>query len=151
MNSSGRSGLTLIEVMLALAIMLLSLSAIGHLTGIGSDRGFEARMMMRGTRLAESKMAEVEVGAIKLDAASGGGNFEGDDKAWSWSCEVQPAGPPNLFQVTVKVSRDVRGTPFEISIGRMLFDPSLVGSAAQAERPAESEAADPLGMGGTTP
>lgn len=146
-----RSGLSLIEVMLSLAILLMSLAAIGQLVTMGSDRGLDARFTMRGTRLAESKMAEVEVGAIKLDAASGGGSFEGDDSAWSWSCDVQPGGPPNLFQVTVKVTRDVRGTPFEISIGRMLFDPSLVGSAAQAERPAESEAADPLGMGGTSP
>ncbi len=146
-----RAGLSLIEVLLSLAILLMSLAAIGQLVTMGSDRGLDARFTMRGTRLAESKMAEVEVGAVSLDSAGSGGSFEGDDSAWSWTCDVQPGGPPNLFQVVVTVKRDVRGTPFEVSIGRMLIDPKVVGSAAQAERPAESEAADPLGMGGTSP
>lgn len=144
-----RSGFSLIEVLLALAILLMSIVAIAQLVGIGSDRGLETRLTNRGSRLAESKLGEIEIGAVPLDAASSGGNFENDDSAWKWTCEVNPAGPPNLFQVTVTVSRDLRGTPFEIALGRLIVDPSKMGSAAQAERPADSTAADPLG--GTSP
>jgi general secretion pathway protein I len=145
-----RRGFSLIEVLLAMAILMMSLVAITQLVGIGSDDGLRARFTMRGVRLAESKMAEIEAGAIPLDSA-GGGSFEGDDSAWSWTCDVSPGTAPNLHQVQVTVTRDFRGAPFEISIGRLMFDPAFTGSAAQAERPAESDAMDPLGMGGTMP
>ena len=69
-----RSGLSLIEVILSLAIFMMSLAAIGQLVTMGSDRGLDARFTMRGTRLAESKMAEIEVGAVGLDLR--GGSFK---------------------------------------------------------------------------
>lgn len=147
----GRAAFSLIEVLLAMAILLLALAAISQLVGIGSDSGLQARFTMRGTRLAESKMAEIEAGAIPLDSATQGGSFEGDDSAWTWACDVQPANATNLHQVTVTVKRDFRGTPFEITLARLMLDPAFTGSAAQAERPPESDAMDPLGMGGTMP
>jgi hypothetical protein len=138
-------------VLLAMTILMISMVAISHLVGVGSDRGLDAKFTMRGTRLAESKMAEIEAGALPLDTAASGGTFEGDDKEWTWSCDVQPNGTPNLYQITVTVKRDVRGVPFEVSVGRLMIDPAVMGSAAQAERPADSELNDPLGMGATSP
>ena len=149
--TSSRAAFSLIEVLLAMAILLLALVAIAQLVGIGSDGGLQARFTMRGTRLAETKMAEIEAGVIPLDSAAQGGSFEGDDSAWTWTGEVQPSTAPNLYQVTVTVKRDFRGTPFEITLARLMFDPAMTGSAAQAERPPESDAMDPLGMGGTMP
>jgi len=148
---SRRDAFSLIEVLLAMAILLLSLVAIGQLVGIGSDSGLQARFTMRGTRLAESKLAEIEAGAVPLDLASQGGSFEGDDRAWTWACDVLPTNTVNLYQITVTVKRDFRGAPFEITVARLMIDPTIMGSAAQAERPPESDAMDPLGMGGTMP
>lgn len=128
-----RQGLTLIEVILGLAIMLIALVAIGRLVDIGTDSGFEARMTARGNRLAEVKMAEVEAGAIALDSTSEG-TFE-EEPAWSWRVSPEPQGPANLYLVTVTVSRDNSGRVFEISHSQYLVDPSAVGSAAQAEKP----------------
>jgi type II secretion system protein I len=153
-----RNAFSLIEVLLALAIMLMALAAIGQLVGFGTEASYRARLTKHGMGLAESKMAEIECGAVSIDSASGRGNFDNDDSAWKWSCTVQPAGPPNLYQVTVTVSRDLRGQPFEIPVGRMLYDPAMMGSASQAEAP---PATDPstttgsttgaTGTGGTSP
>ncbi|MDB5307514.1 MAG: hypothetical protein JWO38_1716 [Gemmataceae bacterium] len=132
-----RPGLTLIEVLLALTILLLSLAAIGQLVGIGSDHGLYARMTARGNRLAEAKMAEVEAGVVSVQ--SGGEGMFDDDSAWTWVVESQQAGPTNLYQVTVKVSRTVRGKPFEITLSQMIFDPAMMGSAAQAEQPSDQD------------
>jgi len=147
--ASRSSGFSLIEVLLAMAILLLSLVAISQLVGIGSDQGLDARFTMRGTRLAESKMAEIEAGALPME--TGSGTFTDSDSDWSWTCDVQPSDATNLYQVQVTVSREVRGVPFTVTLGRLMIDPAVMGSAAQAERPPDSEAADPLGMGGTTP
>jgi general secretion pathway protein I len=140
--------MTLIEVLLSLTIMLMALAAIGQLVGIGSDRGLDARLTKRGSRLAEQKMTEIETGVIPLDSASSGGSFDNpDDSDWTWTGEMQPMGPPNLYQVTITVKRTIRGTPFEVSLGRMLFDPAMTGSAAQAEAPPP----DTSTSGGTSP
>jgi hypothetical protein len=116
--------------------MLLALVAITQLVNVGSDRGIEARFHVRGTRLAQAKMAEVEAGAIAVDGG-GSGTFDPDDPEWSWSVESEPQSAPYLYLVTVRVSRDLRGKPFEVTLSQMILDPTVQGTAAQAERPPE--------------
>lgn len=144
---SPRPGFSLIEVLLALAILLISLIAVAQLVGMGSDRSLDARFTMKGLRLAESKLAEIEAGLVPFDGAGASGEFEGDDSAWQWSCDISPSesGATNLYKVEVRVWRDVRGTEFEVRLGQLMIDPKAMGSAAQAERPPESQEADPLG------
>lgn len=145
-----RKGLSLIEVLLALAILLLSIIAIGRLVDIGTDRGNESRAYTRGTRLAESKMAEVEAGVVPLSGEASG-NFDGDDSAWAYTVTPEAAGPPNLYTVTVKVSRTIEGRQFDLVLTQMIFDPTKTGSAAQAERPPAPDPADTSTTGGTSP
>ncbi len=147
-----RPGLSLIEVMLALAILVFSLVAIGSLVDIGTDRGNDARAHTRGTRLAQSKMAEVEAGVIPLEGEASGA-FDGDDAAWEYTVTPEAAGPPYLYTVTVRVTRTLSGRTTEIVLKQMVFDPTMTGSAAQAERPpAPDPAADPATTtGGTSP
>jgi hypothetical protein len=119
---------------------------------IGSDQGVEARAHVRGNRLAAAKLAEIEAGVVSVQGG-GSGSFD-DDPDWSWSVESQPQGPPNLYAVTVKVSRTLRAKPFEVTLSQMIFDPAKTGSAAQAERPtpADVESAETnTGTGGTAP
>jgi general secretion pathway protein I len=157
--SRGRRGLSLIEVLLALAILVLAVAAISSLVDIGTDRGNDARMYTRGVRLAQAKMAEVESGLIPVTGGETDGQFTDDDAAWSYKIFIQPAGPPNLYTVTVNVLRDASGQQFVVSVAQMMFDPSLMGSAAQAERPATTDPSTSgttgtgtgTGTGGTSP
>ena len=128
-----RRGLSLIEVLLGLTILLLSLAAIGQLVDMGSDRAMDARLNVRGTRLAQAKMAEVEAGVVNLQGSTNG-TFD-DEPDWSYTVDVQSPGPANLYLVTVKVSRDVKGKPFEMTLSQHLMDPTRMGTAAQAEKP----------------
>jgi hypothetical protein len=151
-----RRGLSLLEVIIALAILILAIVAINRLVDIGTDRGTDARMYTRGTRLAQGKMAEVEAGLVSVSSESEG-QFEGEDGAWSFTVLPVPAGPPNLYNVTVRVTRDIQGRPIEVTLTQMVFDPTLMGSAAQAERPAAEDTSTTgttgttSGTGGTTP
>lgn len=150
MRNARRQGMSLIEVLLALTILLISLAAIGQLVSMGTERGLEAQFRTRGTRLAQTKMAEVEAGVIPIDSG-GTGQFENaDDSAWTWSVESQPGGSPSLYVVTVRVTRENRGQPFEVALSQMIFDPKLMGSAAQAERPTEADLGASNEMGTTT-
>jgi general secretion pathway protein I len=131
-----RRGLSLIEVLLALTIFMLALVVIGRLVDMGTDREMEARYQTRGTRLALDKLAEFESGARSLDETSGG--FDGpDDGGWSWvaSAQLQDQVAPNLYLVTVTVSRDLKGRDVSVTMSQMMLDPALTGSAAEAARP----------------
>ena len=46
---------------------------------------------------------------------------------------VQIAIGLNLFLVTVRVTRDYQGRTFEATLSQLLYDPSKIGSAAQAQ------------------
>lgn len=155
-RTRGRRGLSLLEVLLSLTILILALSAIGRLVDVGTDRSSEARAYTRGKRLAQSKMAEVEAGLIAASSSTEG-QFDGDDSAWSYSVAGEAAGPPNLYTVTVRVSASIKGVPVEVVLTQMMFDPTMTGSAAQAERPAPEDdsgstaTGSASGTGGTSP
>ncbi|MBY0457138.1 MAG: prepilin-type N-terminal cleavage/methylation domain-containing protein [Gemmataceae bacterium] len=144
-----RKGLTLIEVLLALTIMLLALGALGRLVDLGSARGSDARAHSRGARLAQSKMAEVEAGAVPVTGGASG-MFEGDDAGWSFDVNSDPTGPPNLYTVTVTVSRTNQGRELQVVLTQLVFDPTKTGSAAQAQVSA-ADAATTNMTGGTQP
>jgi general secretion pathway protein I len=132
-----RPGLTLIEVLLALAILLIALAAIGQLVDIGGDRGLEARYHVRGTRLALAKLAECEAGVIDLKGGTSGTFDEEPD--WTWTVDSAPEAATNLYKVTVTVGRDYRGRQFEIKLGQMIYDPAAMGSSAQASKPTQAD------------
>ena len=65
-RAGGRPGLTLLEVLVALAIFLLSFAAISQLVTTAGHRALEARRKEEAARLARSKLAEVFAGAVPL-------------------------------------------------------------------------------------
>jgi prepilin-type N-terminal cleavage/methylation domain-containing protein len=145
-GAHARPGLTLIEVLLALAILLLSLAAIGQLVDIGGNHGLQARFHVIGTRLAQAKLAECEAGVIPI--SGGGGTFD-DEPGWSWDVSSQPETATNLYRVTATVSRDDRGRRFEIVLSQLVYDPAMTGSAAQAQKPTQADVDSAEVNGGT--
>jgi hypothetical protein len=139
-------------VLLGLAIFLIAIVAIGRLVDIGTDNALEAMLMNDGTRLAQSKLAEVESGAISL---SGGGSGTCDDEpSWSWAVDSSPATLPNLYTVTVTLTHDLNGRPLTVTLTQNVFDPQKMGTAASIPKPtATSGTTGTTGAaaGGTTP
>ena len=133
-----REGMTLLEVLIAMAVFLLALAGIAQLIDFGSNNAQEAARTTTATRLCQSKMAEVEAGVVNLQGSTNG-TFD-DEPDWSYTVDVQSPGPVNLYLVTVKVSRDVRGKPFEMTLSQHLMDPTRMGTAAQAEKPTTTTA-----------
>src|SRR5687768_18501382 len=65
-----RAGLTLLEVMLAIAIFGVSLVAIGELIRIGSVNAAAARDLTEAQRHCNNVMAEIGAGITPPDAAT---------------------------------------------------------------------------------
>src|SRR5262245_43014791 len=122
-----RAGMSLLEVLVAMAVFLVCLTGIGRLVDAGTDRALEAKYNTVGTRLAQSKMAEVEAGVIRV-ADGGSGDFvEDGDDPWQWTVESTQTEVPNAFDVVVTVSRPYRGRTFSVKLAQIIYDPAATG------------------------
>jgi len=139
-----RPGISLLEVLLALAIFLLALVAIGQLVDIGTDSALDSQAQATATRLAQSKLAEVEAGAVALDGSSSSGSFDVEPE-WQWDVSSTQANIPNLYTVTVRVSREFRNRQFQVTMTQLVFDPKQMGNAQEAQKPQTTT----TGTGGT--
>ncbi|MFH0800574.1 MAG: type II secretion system protein [Pseudomonadota bacterium] len=89
-------GFTLLEVMVAMAILAGSLSAIIGLTGNAMIRSGRAEKMLVATMLARQKMAEIEIDIEKgrqkgefPDEKSEDGKFEEPFENYTWKMEIK--------------------------------------------------------------
>lgn len=128
-----RSGLTLLEVLLSLTIFLIALAALGSLIDLGEDNASRAALTTTGTRLAQSKLAEVEAGVVDC-TSSGSGNCD-DEPGWTWNVESAAGPATNLYAITVRVGKDYKGKRFEVTLAQMVCDPNQMGGAAAAQPP----------------
>jgi prepilin-type N-terminal cleavage/methylation domain-containing protein len=125
-QSPRRPGLSLLEVIAALAILLLSLGALYHLINLGGNLAYRAHQRSRAAQLAQTKLAEVAAGVVPLGSADG--TFDEDDK-YSWSVQAEQSSTAGLWSVTVTVTRqNADKSRIEVSLSQMVLDPSTVGS-----------------------
>jgi general secretion pathway protein I len=133
-SCSARRGVSLIEVLLATAIFLLSIAAIGVLVGVGSDNALDATRTNLCSQLAREKMAELEAGIGDVTISSGGSGTFADRPNYNWEVVSVPASVPNAYDVTVRVWIEL-GRPTEVSLSQILLDPALMNNAAPLTAP----------------
>lgn len=119
-----RHGLTLLEVVLALAILAGSFAMLGQLVGIGVRAARNGQDLTRAHLLAESVMSEIAAGIVPAEAITG--VAVDTDPGWTVSAEVLPTMYDGILQITVMTRRDndTRGRS-EYYLTRWLRDPSL--------------------------
>jgi len=123
--TSQRNGLTLFELLLALAIFLASLAALAQLLASGSRAAAQAKLQTEAILRCESKLGEF-VSGIEPLARSSSGSFA-DDSRWSWQLTAT-AGPwPNLQLVELQVSHNGQSSLSSSSytLQRYVRDPGL--------------------------
>ncbi len=120
-----RRGLSLLEVLVALAIFLLSFVALGKLVTMSSDQAVEVQYQSQATHMAKSKLNEVVSGALPLSSQSG---TIDEDPDWQWSIETEQGEVASLWTVHVKVWRMFDDHEIASNLSQMVLDPSVRGS-----------------------
>lgn len=143
---SARPGLSLLEVLLALAIFLMSIVAIGRLMDAGMDNAADAAARSTGIRLAQTKLAEVECGLLPVNSGSSGTIEE--EPTWEYTIESAQTEVPNVYTVTVTMTRTTSRKQ-TVAMSQMICDPQAMGTAAAAQKPADASGSTTTG--GTTP
>ena len=118
-----RTGLSLLEVMLSLAILGVSMAAIGHLFNLGFRSAADVQLRSEANMIADSTMAEVAAGVIDFGAS--GGTVE-SNPLWKYQVESQDSSQPGLLSVTVRVSlEDDTNNKISVSLVRLMVDPDF--------------------------
>jgi type II secretion system protein I len=133
--------MTLMEVLVALAIFLLSLVALSRLLELGVDQALEIQQRNRAAQLCHSKMAEVVAGAVPLTGQTDVPFPEDSD--WLWSMDCEQSSVAGLWNVTVRVRFDHGDdTPVEEEVSRLVLDPSQRGSSADVSSSSNSSSSN---------
>jgi len=134
-----RSGLTLLEVLVSVAIFLFSLVALSQLMSMATERAREVQAQSRAVRLAQSKLNEVAAGVVAVNSSSSG-TFDPEEPDWQWSVDSESdSTAANLWKVNVRVWRDrLDGTTVETTLAQYIFDPTQRGTITQQQQNQQS-------------
>jgi type II secretion system protein I len=148
-------GLTLLEVIVAMSILLFSSLAIYHLVSIGTDRALDVQFHAKASMLCQSKLAELMFGGEPL-SSSAAQSFK-EEPEWQYEIDASDGDVTGLKKVRVTVKLEREGRTFvAVSLSRMILDPTmrgstfdkLTGSTSGSTTPSSTT---PSGSGGSTP
>jgi type II secretion system protein I len=127
-----RRGLSLLEVVLAIAILGMSMVTIVQLLNIGYRGALSSRARTEAALLCDSKMAELAAGVLSLESTSASAVAENPN--WVYSVDVQPSSQLGLLVVTVTVKQATNSlAPISMSIVRFMPDPDYDPTEATEE------------------
>jgi len=99
-----RKGFTLVEVMVALAIIALSLTAVAAKMGRMIDTSNSMRERTYASWIAQNKIAELRLANVIPDVTATSGEVDYANTVFRWRAVVSESGVENLFRVDVAVS-----------------------------------------------
>lgn len=111
-------GLSLLEVILALAILGLSMSAISQLFFLGARSASQATLRNEANILADTKMAELVAGILEPQSTGQTGIAEAP--GWVYSINIDDGEQPGLKVATVIVQTVGDQVPVSMSITRFI-------------------------------
>ncbi len=127
---------SLLEVILALAILVAALAVIGELVRAGIRNAQMARDLSRAQVLCEGKVSEIFAGAASASQASKSAFPE--NPGWLYSVEQDGSGPQGLIKIRVTVEQDPaqQRYPVSFTLAQWMRDP--VVTAMQLMPPANT-------------
>jgi Tfp pilus assembly protein PilV len=136
--------LSLLEVMLAMAILGGCVAAIGELVRLGARHAEEVRILTEAQLLCEGKIEEIEAGITAPESVSSA-PFDLEPE-WMYSVTVTPMEDTGLMEVRVTVEQveATRMQPYTFSLVRWMLDPAV---EEMTEEPFESTESDDAAAG----
>lgn len=141
MKSRVAGGFTLVEVMVALAIIALSLTAIAAKMSRMIDTSNAMRERTYASWIAQNKIAEMRLENVLPEVATTSGDVDYANSSWRWRANVSESGIENLFRVEVEVF-DASGDAVIRKVTGFIGEPVIPGQSNRAwNRGAENSGA----------
>jgi type II secretion system protein I len=122
----GRAGLTLLEVLVAMAIFLVALAGISQLVQLGADRAVETHYHAEALQKAQSKLNDVIAGSEPLSAQTDV-PFE-TDRTGEWRFTIEPTqddSTSKVWRVKVTCYRPFKDGKVTVTLEQMVLDPAV--------------------------
>ena len=97
-------GFTLVEVMVALAIVALSLTAMAASMNTMIDNASTMRERTYASWIAQNKIAELRLAGELPEVGSNSGELEYGGTQWSWRTVISETGVESFMRIDVTVS-----------------------------------------------
>ncbi len=146
MSRRTRRAFSLLEVILALAILTGAIAVLGELARQGVENARQVRDLSQAQLLCESVLAEVAAGLISAEAVQGVAMETDDpDHLWLYDIEVQTVDEEGLLALRVTVRQDTTtdSRPVACSLVRWLIDPEAILSETSSEASSSSSSSNP--------
>ena len=98
------SGFTLVEVMVALAIVALSLTAMAASMNTMIDNASTMRERTYASWIAQNKIAELRLAGELPEVGTNSGELEYGGTQWSWRTVISETGVESFMRIDVTVS-----------------------------------------------
>ena len=142
-RSSIRHGLSLLEVILAIAILGMALAVVGELVRVGVRAAENARDLTNAQMLCESKLAEITAGIMPTEDVQMTPIQTMDViPEWYYSVQTAPSEQEGLIVLQVSVFKEpnqVRTYPVVFSLTRLMIDPGIEFPEEEADSPEATE------------
>lgn len=139
---SRRSGITLLEVVIAVAIFLAAMTAITRLVTTGTRASVRGQLQTEAILRCESKLGEVIAGIEPLEPVDSQPMPTDDGEGWVWSMQViygDDEYAPLSLEIMVQHLMQDGSANAAFTIYRTIRDPQLFVDAALAEEEAAAE------------
>ena len=127
-------GFTLIEVMVALTIVALSLTAVAASMNQMIDAANAMRERTYASWIAQNKIAEMRLANTVPEDSTTSGDVEYANATWSWRAVVSETGIENFMRVDVSITH-VESEYVIRTVTGFIGEPVPVGAASQIWQP----------------
>ena len=129
-RQAATAGFTLLEVMIALTIVALSLTAIGATTNQMIDAANTMRERTYASWVAQNKITEMRLSDEDPEVRTTSGEVEFANVSWEWEADVSETGIEDFYRVDVSVS--IAGSEYIVrTVTGFLGKPMPRGAANQ--------------------
>ena len=128
MIRSRKRAFTLIEVMVALAIISLSLTAVAAKMGRMIDTSNSMRERTYASWIAQNKITEMRLLNVIPEVSATSGEIDYAGTTWYWRAVVSESGIENLYRVEVIVSYPDNDTRVR-SVTGFIGEPTIPGQS----------------------
>ena len=131
-------GMTLLEVVIALALFFAAMAAISEILRMGSVSSVKAQLRAEASLLGESKLNEVIAGIVPLTPVEQQ-SFE-DARQWTWTLTVEDDTDVSIKRLLLTVNHlnSAGKSDHEVQFARLLRDPAIFQSSGSSESALES-------------
>jgi len=144
------SGFTLLEVLVAVAVLAIALSAVIKVTSESGGNASSLRDKTLAHWVAENKLAEMIATGVWAEGEQKGSS-ELAGREWFWRVETKNTADKDLRQVTIRVSDQERGNNSLTVLNGFLGNPDMRKPSRAAAPPGQPPSDDQSQPGGDQP